>query len=286
MKKMIMTPRRRCFGCKIPLDIRRDEDNSDVIYFDKQFYHKDCFIKAKSVKRKCIVCKEDIVVTSPDDEFIYYDRHCYHPECFKKFCNEKNTKKWKFALENYENYVQEAKKLAYELLAKKQGSTLSIGQFEEDAQNQIKSWFYGSDLCTFVREKYNVLNPQWDLLKSVIDGTYKNIGIGIPAEDLLDMWERKWKYLQKRHSKLIQKNSDVNATALVRYDVAILVNKYDSYLKWKREQHLLAVEMKTEKEKRTKEHAVLQSITQNMVSQNVSSSNNDDLTDLVDDIFD
>ena len=228
MKKMIMTPRRRCFGCKIPLDIRRDEDNSDVIYFDKQFYHKNCFIKAKSVKRKCFVCKEDIVITSPDDEFIYYDRHCYHPE----------------------------------------------------------SWFYGSDLCAFVREKYNVTNPQWDLLQSVIDGTYKNIGVGIPAEDLLDMWERKWNYLQKQHNKLIQKNSDVNATALVRYDVAILVNKYDSYLKWKREQHLLAVEMKTEKEKRTKEHAVLQSITQNMVSQNVSSSNNDDLTDLVDDIFD
>lgn len=249
MKKMIMTPRRRCFGCKIPLDIRRDEDNSDVIYFDKQFLSQGCFIKAKSVKRKCIVCKEDIVVTSPDDEFIYYDRHCYHPECFKKFCNEKNTKKWKFALENYENYVQEAKKLAYELLAKKQGSILSIGQFEEDAQNQIKSWFYGSDLCTFVREKYNVLNPQWDLLKSVIDGTYKNHQYRYSCGRFTGYVGAQVEVSAKRHSKLIQKNSDVNATALVRYDVAILVNKYDSYLKWKREQHLLAVEMKTEKEK-------------------------------------
>ena len=68
--------------------------------------------------------------------------------------------------------------------------------------------------------------------------------------------------------------------------MSVIVNKYDSYLQWKREQHLLAMELKTEQEKRTKEQAVLQSITQGITNQHVSSSHDDDLTDLVDDIFD
>ena len=63
-KKIIMNPKPSCFCCKVALDISRHSPNKDVIYFDKRFYHKDCFVKMqnKQVKQKCYFCKKQPVM--------------------------------------------------------------------------------------------------------------------------------------------------------------------------------------------------------------------------------
>lgn len=242
--KMVMSPARKCFCCKIPLKIYRNGENEDIIYFDNQYYHKECFVKVKKVTRKCHFCHNEIDISSVENDFIFYDKHCYHTDCFQKWCVEKNSKKRKMALLNYDLYIDEAKTLANELIGKKKTSVLNLDKYHEDAKVVIKQWFDGSDLCAFVKDKYDVLDPQWDVLSNVIGGTYKNNGIPIPAADLLDMWDRKWDYLSKQNQNLMKKNGFMSADKLIRYDIAILIKKYDSYLKWKREQEILAAENK------------------------------------------
>ena len=106
------------------------------------------------------------------------------------------------------------------------------------------------------------------------------MSVGIPPSDLLDMWKRKIDMLNGIAKKNETKGIHMQPDQRLNYDLSILVNKYDSYLRWKEKQRILEAEKETEK-------------TQNIVSQsigytkNISQDNNetDDISDLVDDIF-
>ena len=46
------------------------------------------------------------------------------------------------------------------------------------------------------------------------------------------MWCRKSQYLNKIYINNISKGKKINGIALVNYDLAVLMSKYDDYLKW------------------------------------------------------
>ena len=75
-------------------------------------------------------------------------------------------------------------------------------------------------------------------MASVYKGTYKNLNRPVPPEDLLDMWQQKKKYLLRQAENNRKKGKDINGISLVYYDLAILLGKYDAYLKWKEQQKL------------------------------------------------
>ena len=95
------------------------------------------------------------------------------------------------------------------------------------------------------------------------------------------MWERKIDYLRSSNQKLTsQSNKVITPELLVLYDLSILINKYDSYLRWKEKQKILEAEKETEKS----QNIVCQSIGYTNVSKD-SKADTDDISDLVDDIF-
>lgn len=283
-RKNIMSPAPKCFCCKRSLRIERDIDNQDILYFDKHYYHKQCFEQMNMIKKKCFHCKDDIHIHTTADELIYYDKHFYHTDCFKEWCNAVNTKKRKMAMLNYNSYIDEAKNMVADLLDKKHISSPNISQYQLDASKQIQKWFDGSDLCAFIKETYDVTDPQWTRLSQVIEGTYPNISCPIPADELLDMWKRKLSFLQKQNQNLISKQGSVSPDKLIRYDIAILVKKYDSYKRWKEEQKILAAENKKEIEK--KQNIISQQIIVTKAMENNITNVSNDFSDLVDDIFD
>ena len=105
---------------------------------------------------------------------------------------------------------------------------------------------------------------------------------GIPPSDLLDMWKRKIDMLNGIAEKNESKGIHMQPDQRLSYDLSILINKYDSYLRWKEKQRILEVEKENEK-------------TQNIVGQSIGyikntkhNNNNldtDDISNLVDDIF-
>lgn len=47
----------------------------------------------KKIKKKCYFCSEDIDVAENEHELVYYDKHYYHKHCFIQWCHASNGKK-------------------------------------------------------------------------------------------------------------------------------------------------------------------------------------------------
>lgn len=285
-RKNIMMPKPQCFCCKSSLDIYRNSNNEEIVYFDKHYYHKKCFIQMKRVVKKCYRCGKDIDFYDNDDELVYYDKHYYHKECFIDWCHAtKNpSKKRQMALMNIDNYIKEANHNVMELMSAKKIGEEDISKFHDEAVKNIEKWFDESDLCHFIREEYDTTSVPWKKLPQVLNGTYPNLQCAIPAKRLLDMWRRKLDYLKKQNERLIS-NSDKELTTenIIHYDLAILVNKYDSYLKWLEKQKIIEAENKKKIE--IGKTYIATSIINTKANEGNLDQKNDDISDLVDDIF-
>jgi predicted double-glycine peptidase len=77
----------------------------------------------------------------------------------------------------------------------------------------------------------------------------------------------------------------MNTTQRLNYDLSVLVNKYDSYLKWAEQQKVLEAEnLNTQQNSCSEINRYAKSIS--YISSNNTTSQSDDISNLVDDIFD
>ena len=105
-------------------------------------------------------------------------------------------------------------------------------------------------------------------------------------EDILDMWKRKMDFLNKQNQKLIKRNGEIDGSNLIMYDLAILINKYDSYCKWKEKQKLFETENQQKEENILIDTFGITNVVENDIKNTEENSELDDnLLDLVDDIF-
>ena len=86
-------------------------------------------------------------------------------------------------------------------------------------------------------------------MDSVYKGTYKNLNRPVPPEDLLDMWRQKRNYLDRVAEQNRKKGTEISGVNRVNYDLAILLSKYDAYLKWKEQQELAVAEVNDSKKR-------------------------------------
>lgn len=219
-----------------------------------------------SIKRKCGCCGEYLYINKNNiDDAIYYDKKTYHSSCFINMCEKRSankrvdiSEKWKWIY----NHIESIKNDTYSHL---------MNSIEKD------------EVFQFIKDAYDltiVPTTVWQKLSNIYDGTFKGMSTGIPPSDLLDMWKRKIDMLNGIAKKNEVKGIHMQPDQRLSYDLTILVNKYDSYLKWKEKQKILQTEKETEK-------------TQNIVSQSIGYMKNinqdntdtDDISDLVDDIF-
>ena len=217
------------------------------------------------IKRKCSCCGEDFYISKDNiDDAIYYDKKTYHSSCFINICNKRSqmkredvSQKWTWVL----NHLDSIKQESYE--------HLKLAVIKEDVFNFIKDAYDITIIPTTV----------WQKLSNIYNGTFKGMTYGIPPEHLLDMWERKIDMLNGIANRNNTKGRTMNVDQRINYDLSVLVNKYDSYLKWLEKQKIL----ETEKEIEKNENIVGKTI--GYVVQKAEKNNSDDISDLVDDIF-
>lgn len=218
-----------------------------------------------SIKRVCSCCKNTIYIDNDNIESaIYYDKKTYHSNCFFNMCNRRSkmvradvSQKWEWVLRNIDSIMYESHEHLYKEICK------------EAVYDFIKEAYSLSIIPTTV----------WQKISNIYSGTFKGMSSGIPPEHLLDMWKRKINMLNSNAYKNIAKGKKMSPDQRLNYDLSVLINKYDSYLKWLEKQKIIEAEKSVEQN----ENIVVKSI--GYGKQNTVNENTDDISSLVDDIF-
>lgn len=188
----------------------------------------------RTVTRKCSICKEAIDITNSNEDFFIISKNgtnsYTHSCCYiKHYTSEKRRKP---------KTVDECK------------------QFIKDCKSQnkdiVKAKNIKDELYAFIFDMYGIsFFPNYFYIKmdSVFKGTYKNLNKPVPPEDLLDMWKQKKSYLEKVAEQNRKKGTEIDGVNRVNYDLAILLSKYDSYLKWKEQQKIAIAELEEQKKR-------------------------------------
>ena len=218
--------------------------------------------------RKCGCCGEEIHISKENiNDAIYYDKKTYHSNCFIEMCEKRSqskrkssSQKWQKALENFNTIKKESYDRFYNAIVK-------------------------DDVYNFIRDAYDITiipSTIWQKLSSIYDGSFRGMINGIPPEHLLDMWKRKIDMLNKTATRNVSIGKKMSTEQRLNYDLAILANKYDSYLKWREQQKIL----ESEKESKTTESIITKTISYSNTHINQDpTTDTGDISDLVDDIF-
>jgi hypothetical protein len=218
------------------------------------------------ITRKCECCKESFYISNNNiDDAIYYDKKTYHSSCFINICNKRSkmkredvSVKWTWVLEH-------------------------LNSIKQDSYEHFSIAITKEGIFDFIKDAYDVTiipTTVWQKLGNIYNGTFKGMSFGIPPEHLLDMWKRKIDMLNGIASRNETKGIKMKPDQRINYDLSILVNKYDSYLKWLEKQKIIEAERETIKN----ENIVGKSIGY-MVTKQSNKNDSDDISDLVDDIF-
>lgn len=221
------------------------------------------------IKRVCGCCGEYFYISNKNiEDAIYYDKKTYHSSCFINICNKRSkmkredvSMKWTWVLNNIETIKGES----YEYLS------LAIEK---------------EDVFDFIKDTYDVTiipTTIWQKLASIYNGTFKGMTFSIPPKHLLDMWKKKIDMLNGIAERNKTKGKHMNVDQRINYDLTVLVNKYDSYLKWLEKQKI--IETENRKKIELKRSDIATSIINTKANEGNINQKNDDMSDLVDDIF-
>ena len=218
-------------------------------------------------ERICFECDNMIHVERGSyDDIIYFDGKYYHKQCFISMCerkskNKKSLPKWKDALDNLDEIISNTK-------------------------NVIDNAFDKDDVCQLIHSFYGVTvisTRVFQKLDEIYSGTLKGLVVPIPPRDLYDMWKRKRNYLIKLKSKNVIKGKVFSDEQQIIYDLSVLVNKYDSYLRYKEQQKI--IEQQNEEDTKIFEDITLHSSLFNSNKNNKNNNDEDDIDSLLDEIF-
>lgn len=179
--------------------------------------------------RKCYFCKQDIDTSDASNGFFFFEkakiRVCAHKDCYIDY-HTSNKRKNPMTKEQCEEFIL--------------AETNKPEPAKKPREKTVKD-----ELYDFISDMYGITYlPKYffSFMASVYKGTYKNLNRPVPPEDLLDMWKQKKKYLLRQAEYNKKKGKDISGIGQVYYDLAILLGKYDAYLKWKEQQKLAQVD--------------------------------------------
>lgn len=187
----------------------------------------------RAITRKCSICKEPIYINDTNEDFfitLKNETKSYtHTNCYiEKQTTKKRSPK---TVEECQEYIEQCRQ-----------STKAIEK-KKSTKNELYEFLFDMyDISYF---------PQYFYIKmdSVYKGTMKNLNKPVPPEDLLDMWKQKRNYLDKVAEQNRKKGNEISGVNRVNYDLAILLSKYDSYLKWKEQQKIAIAELDESKKR-------------------------------------
>ena len=187
----------------------------------------------RAITRKCSICKEPIYINDTNEDFfitLKNETKSYtHTNCYiEKQTTKKRSPK---TVEECQEYIEQCRQ-----------NTKAIEK-KKSTKNELYEFLFDMyDISYF---------PQYFYIKmdSVYKGTMKNLNKPVPPEDLLDMWKQKRNYLDKVAEQNRKKGNEILGVNRVNYDLAILLSKYDSYLKWKEQQKIAIAELDESKKR-------------------------------------
>jgi len=182
----------------------------------------------KEILRKCKVCDKPKTKTInlEVDKFIFYQQSYYHYDCFIKFQTEKKC----LTLDN-------AIKLTNEMVIKTTKSDYVNSLIDRD---RLTYWIYDNYNLTVLPALF------FQKTKQINDGTFSmRINAPISYYDLLQIFKKMKTYLDKVNNNNERKGKKIDVIRRIDYDLAIVINNYDEYLKWKQKQKTEDIE-KTE----------------------------------------
>lgn len=219
------------------------------------------------MERTCAECKERFEINKENiNQVISFENNCYHHNCFIKMCERKSKNsralpKWGEALDN-------------------------INEIKRKSNSHLMNEIYKDDIFEWILENYDIKvvpNKIFTKLSEIYNGTYKGLACSIPPEDILDMWKRKMNFLKQNKARNIAKGKEMDVAQQVNYDISILLNKYDSYLKWKEQNKIIEQDVnKVHKD-------ILQTVDLDKLSkitQNQKKEEDDDMDSLLEELFD
>lgn len=220
-----------------------------------------------TINRKCDCCKETIYINKNNiDDAIFYDKKSYHRKCFIDICNKRAemkrksvADKWQWVLKNIEHIFQESKSHYMESI-------------------------YKEEINQFILSEYDLTiipSSVWQKLSNIYFGTFRGMSVGIPPDELIDMWRRKIDYLNRVANQNATKGKVMNPDQRINYDLSILINRYDDYKKWKESQMILESDTRYMSNNSSLDINII-----NEVSMKVTDKSEEgEISELVDDIF-
>ena len=187
----------------------------------------------RAITRKCSICKEPIYINDTNEDFFITLKNETKSYTHTNGYIEKQTTKKRSpkTVEECQEYIEQSRQ-----------STKAIEK-KKSTKNELYEFLFDMyDISYF---------PQYFYIKmdSVYKGTMKNLNKPVPPEDLLDMWKQKRNYLDKVAEQNRKKGNEISGVNRVNYDLAILLSKYDSYLKWKEQQKIAIAELDESKKR-------------------------------------
>jgi len=184
----------------------------------------------KEILRKCYVCdpkgyKPIKTINVDKDKFIYDKNHFYHYDCFIKDKNKSNKN-------NLSN--DQIIKIADEMVLNTQKIKSVMDTIDKD---RLTYWLYDNYNISVLPSSFFIK------LRDINKGTFnERVNVPISCYDLLQIFKKMKTYLDKVHNNNERKGKKIDLLQRVNYDLSIVLNNYDEYLKWKQKQKTEIIE--------------------------------------------
>ncbi|WP_195618713.1 hypothetical protein [Clostridium paraputrificum] len=196
--------------------------------------------RKKVATRVCNVCKNTFELLNTD--YIKVKNKYIEVDCYIQ--KELNKGLTIDVINEKLNIIRETMKI--ELENKKNKELIKEQNKLNAKQREINRTENRNKFFNYIMEVYAVsVIPKYVYKKiaEINNGNYKGLSEGITYEDLLDMFIKKKGFLDKIHMKNTVKGNNMNSLSRFNYDLAVIINKYDSYKDWKRQQQLLQADI-------------------------------------------
>lgn len=234
---------------------------------------------AKKATRKCFVCKQEFQLDTVDyikDKGKYIETECYIQKELNKGLNIDIIQD---KIEIIKNTMQIEQEEYKKIEIEKEQNKLKSKKKEINRNNNK------TELIEYLIDIYEIssLPKQFYVkLSQINSGNYKTMSEGITYEDLLIMFKKKQSYLDKVASNNITKGKEMSGYLRLNYDIAIILNKYDSYKLWQRQQQLLQADI-IQKNNNLKDETKIDY--SKIKSEQSTTKNELDITDILNEIY-
>jgi len=181
----------------------------------------------KEIVRKCGLCDYDKhgkslgneikSINLETDDYLKSDGKFYHTDCFIK----KEQSRKKNRLSDYQIQLL--------VIKTKDKNKLELQKIVD--ADRLAYWLYDCYEVTVLPSSF------FNKLKSINDGSYKGLKEGIDNESILNIFIKMKLYLDKNAESLKNKGRGFKGvTERINYDLSVIINNYDKYKVWKKEQ--------------------------------------------------